>query len=360
MDGDEGAMHRRGRRAMTRNVILAAGDFPAEGGEPWRILLSASRVIACDSAAVAFRKALGRWPEVVVGDLDSIGVRPGAEVVHDSSQEDNDLEKSFRLCRERGWSVFAVLGATGKREDHAIGNIYRALDAQVRVATETGEFLPVGGKAGGLSFKTWKGAGVSVFAPDPQTRMTSRGLKWKLEGVRFRSAYCATLNRASSERVAVESDRPAFVYVERSGEAKRVALSLGSNVGNRAAHLRRAIRELSRLPRTRLLDASTVVETEPVGVPAEFAAMKFLNQAAVFETELAPLEFSRAMHAIEDRLGRVRTVRNGPRTIDIDMIEYEGVRMRGGELTLPHPRARGRSFVTGPLAEIGIRLSYTE
>lgn len=357
MDCD--ARIRRGRdiRAMTRNVILAAGDFPVKGGEPWRILASASRVVACDSAALEFRKAFHRWPDVVVGDMDSIGTSPGTEVVLDSGQDDNDLEKAFRLCRERGWNVFAVLGATGKREDHTVGNIYRALDAQVRVVTETGEFLPVGGEAGTLSFKTWKNAGVSVFAPDPRTRMTSRGLKWKLAGVEFRSVYCATLNRATSERVTVESDRPAFVYVERNREAKRVALSLGSNIGNRAAHLKKALRELSRLPRTRLLDASAVTETEPVGVPREFAAQKFLNQAAVFETELEPLEFSRAMHAIEDRLGRVRTVKNGPRTIDIDMIVYEGVRMRGSELTLPHPRARRRAFVTMPLMEIGIDMA---
>ena len=200
---------------MTGTVILAAGDFPTKGGKPWRILLSASRVVACDSAANAFRAAFGRWPDVVVGDLDSIAATPDTEIIHDSGQDDNDLAKAIRLCRERGWKVIAVLGATGKREDHTIGNIYRALDAQVRVVTETGEFLPVGGAAGTLTFKTRKNTGVSVFAPDPQTQMSSRGLKWKLDGVKFENAYCATLNRASSERVTVESNRPAFVYIER-------------------------------------------------------------------------------------------------------------------------------------------------
>ena len=200
---------------MIGTVILAAGDFPSKGGEPWRILRSASRVVACDSAAETFHKAFRRWPEVVVGDLDSISANPDTEVVRDAGQDDNDLAKALHLCRERGWEVFAVLGATGKREDHTIGNIYRALDAQVRVITETGDFIPVGGAAGTLTFTTWKNAGVSVFAPDPKTRMSSKGLKWKLAGVNFDNAYCATLNRASAKRVTIDSDRPAFVYVER-------------------------------------------------------------------------------------------------------------------------------------------------
>ena len=136
----------------------------------------------------------------------------------------------------------------------------------------------------------------------------------------------------------------------------RAVVSLGSNVGNRAALLARARAALAKLPETRLLDASAVRETEPVDVPPEFAAQKFLNQAAVFETTLAPRAFARAMHAIEDRLGRVRTVRNGPRTIDLDLILFGDVRLETPELTLPHPRAHLRAFVREPLAELGIDL----
>ena len=338
---------------MDRTVILAAGDFPQKGGEPYRLLASASRVVACDGAADLFRREFGRWPDAVVGDLDSLtGCRPAC-AVRISEQDTNDLVKAIAWCRAQGFGDPVILGATGKREDHTIGNIYRALAAQVRVVTECGEFIPV---RGSLKFRTWKGAGVSVFAPDPRTRMTSRGLRWSLAGVRFTNAWCATLNRASSESVAVTSDRPAFVFVERSPSARRAAVSLGSNLGRRAANLRRALVALSRLPRTRLLDASEVVETEPVDVPREFADMKFLNQAAVFETELSPLEFSRAMHAVEDRLGRVRTVRNGPRTIDIDLILFGEVRMRTRELTLPHPRASRRAFVKEPLRELGLEV----
>lgn len=132
----------------------------------------------------------------------------------------------------------------------------------------------------------------------------------------------------------------------------RAVVSLGSNVEPRADYLKRAIAALSALPATRFVKASKVRETEPVDVPPEFAALKFLNQLAVFETTLEPLEFSRRMHAIEDALGRVRTVRNGPRTIDLDLIDFGGLVMDDPELTLPHPRAHLRDFVLRPLEEL--------
>ena len=133
----------------------------------------------------------------------------------------------------------------------------------------------------------------------------------------------------------------------------RVIVSLGSNIEPRSGYLKRALEALTALPETRFVKASSVIETEPVDVPDEFAAMKFLNQVAIFETNLDPFDFSRRMHAIEDDLGRVRTVRNGPRTIDIDLIDLGGQVINTPELTLPHPRAHLRDFVLRPLAELG-------
>ena len=134
----------------------------------------------------------------------------------------------------------------------------------------------------------------------------------------------------------------------------RAIVSLGSNIEPRADYLKRAIAALSALPDTVFVKASSVLETEPVDVPAEFSALKFLNQVALFETTLDPFEFSRRMHAIEDDLGRVRTVRNGPRTIDIDLIDFGGQVISTPELTLPHPRAHLRDFVKTPLRELGV------
>ena len=136
----------------------------------------------------------------------------------------------------------------------------------------------------------------------------------------------------------------------------RIIVSLGSNLEPRADYLRRAVAALSSLPETRFVKASSVIETDPVDVPLEFTALKFLNQVAVFETTLDPFDFSRRMHAIEDDLGRVRTVRNGPRTIDIDLIDFGGRIINTPELTLPHPRAHLRSFVREPLKELDIQI----
>lgn len=349
------------RANARRTVILAAGDFPARGSEPERLLKAATHVIACDSAAAAYRRRFRRWPDVIIGDLDSFDSGDDTDAkrrcVHVADQETNDLEKALALCRAENPSDWKdttlIVGATGKREDHTIGNVYRALAAEIPIVSEHGTFWPVRGR---LTVRTRKDAGLSVFAPAPETRMTSRGLRWKLDGVRFTNPYVATLNRAASENVTVTSSHPAFVYVARDPAAVQAVVSLGSNVGRRAAFLTRALAALAKLPETRLVDVSTVRETKPVDVPPTFAAQTFLNQAALFETTLAPLTFSRAMHAIEDRLGRVRTVRNGPRTIDLDLILFGDVRMETPELTLPHPRAHLRAFVREPLAELGIGL----
>lgn len=137
----------------------------------------------------------------------------------------------------------------------------------------------------------------------------------------------------------------------------RVILCLGSNIEPRMDYLDRAQDALCALPGTRFLDSSGTDETVPVDVPRGFEGRRFLNRILVVETELQPVDFSRLMHRIEDDLGRVRgAVRNIPRTIDIDMIDYEGVTMDDPELTLPHPRAKEREFVMAPLRRMGICL----
>ena len=135
--------------------------------------------------------------------------------------------------------------------------------------------------------------------------------------------------------------------------AARAIVSLGSNIEPRSEYLARAMDALSAMPGTCLFKAGPVEETEPVDVPPEFAGMKFLNRLAIFDTELEVHDFSRRMHAIEDALGRVRTVKNGPRTIDIDLIDFDGLRLDEPGLILPHPRAHEREFIMRPLAELG-------
>lgn len=192
-------------------IILAAGSFPRRNGPAWRLLSNARRVIACDSAGAAFRHRFHRWPDLTIGDMDSF--RGGGHVLAVEEQETNDLAKAIRYCRACGWNRLAIVGATGLREDHTIGNIFRALDEQIPVVTDAGVFTPVFGRK---TFRTEKDIGVSIFAPDSSTKMTSRGLKWSLDGVRFTNAYCATLNRTTGRTFTVVSDRPVFVFVAAS------------------------------------------------------------------------------------------------------------------------------------------------
>ena len=196
-------------------VILAAGDFPRKGGTAWKLLAGARRVVACDSAADAYRRRFRKWPTVIIGDLDSISRRSlipdPCSLIPVSDQETNDLEKAITYCAKRGWKNPVIVGATGKREDHMIGNVFRALDYGLAIVTDRGRFVPVNGKA---TLKVAKGTAVSVFAPDPKTRMVSKGLEWPLEGVRFRNLYCATLNRATASRVTLTTGKPVSVFIE--------------------------------------------------------------------------------------------------------------------------------------------------
>lgn len=339
-----------------RIVILAAGDFPKQGSEGERLLKAADVVIACDSAAQIYRKKLGKWPTVTIGDLDSLKDERPENLIQVDEQETNDLQKAIRHLTTfyKMWTNDAVIvGATGKREDHTIGNVYRALEAEIKVVTNDGVFYPIRGE---LKLKTSPDQAVSLFAIDPDTEMESEGLVWPLKGVKFSAPYVATLNRAAGEEVCVRSNRPAFLYLADEPRAVRAVVSLGSNQGDRADYLKKAKEALAALPNTRLVDESEILETEGVDVPEEFANLKFLNQILIFRTLLAPRVFSRRMHEIEVKLGRVRMVRNGPRTIDIDLITHGHTVVASDELTLPHPRAKARAFVTEPLRKLGVEL----
>ena len=200
-----------------RTVILAAGDFPKKGGAAWKLLAGATRVVACDSAADTYHRRFRKWPAVIIGDLDSVCARSvPCRVIHDADQDTNDLEKAISYCAQQGWRKPVIVGATGRREDHTLGNVFRALDYGCEIVTDCGRFIPVRGK---VTLTVAKGTAVSIFAPDPKTRMTSQGLEWPLDDVKFKNLYCATLNRTTAARVKLTCTRPISVFIEeRRGE----------------------------------------------------------------------------------------------------------------------------------------------
>lgn len=196
-----------------QTVILANGDFPPKGGEGYAALKRVKRVVACDGAAAKFYRAFGRWPDAVVGDFDSSSGSCGdAELVKCTDDNLNDLEKAILYCKLTFGDDLVIVGASGKREDHTIGNIFRALEYGVKIITESGVFYPLFGKR---TFCSRKNAGVSIFTNNSKAKMESTGLKWPLKGVKFSAPYVATLNRTTSTRFTIKTDSPAFVYIER-------------------------------------------------------------------------------------------------------------------------------------------------
>mgnify|MGYP005843264945 CR=1 FL=1 len=126
-------------------------------------------------------------------------------------------------------------------------------------------------------------------------------------------------------------------------------LSLGSNVGDRMLHLRRALGLLASTPGITVLRTARVYETEPVGVRDQ---PWFLNTVVQVSTRLAPRDLLSVAKGVERRVGRSPTFRWGPREIDVDILLYDDIRLADDQLTLPHPRMHERLFVLLPLRDL--------
>lgn len=131
----------------------------------------------------------------------------------------------------------------------------------------------------------------------------------------------------------------------------RALVAIGGNQGDRLPALRAAMAAVGRLPSTRLVRASRLIETAP---ERRADGGPFLNGALLLETALAPEELLRQLLALERRFGRRRAAgtKGGPRVLDLDLILFEGRTGRGPGLELPHPRFRGRRFVLEPASEV--------
>jgi len=197
-------------------AILAGGTFPTHP-VPLDALHAAGRIVCCDGAAAGL-VAAGLEPAAIAGDLDSLPddlQRRFADRLHrDPGQDDNDLAKAFRFCRAQGWDQIAILGATGRREDHTLGNLgwlpAFAAEAEVALLTDAGVFCAVTGAAVCASFA---GQPVSVFTFDGRTALRGRGLRYPLDGLRPSRWWEATLNEALGDSFEVAADGgPTLVF----------------------------------------------------------------------------------------------------------------------------------------------------
>jgi thiamine pyrophosphokinase len=204
-------------RSPEQSVILADGDFP-HGEIPLTILRNAARIICCDGAASSLVEA-GYEPYAIVGDCDSVtsslAEKYADRLYRIEEQETNDLTKAVKWCSEHGYSDLVILGGTGKREDHTLGNISLLADyasqVNVRMVTDHGIFFPL--TASGL-FTAARGSQISVFSLNSATEITSKGLKYPLKAMKLTSWWQATLNETVDERFSLEFEGgPLILYI---------------------------------------------------------------------------------------------------------------------------------------------------
>jgi len=129
----------------------------------------------------------------------------------------------------------------------------------------------------------------------------------------------------------------------------RCYISIGSNLGNRQANIDAAIEKLQQVDEIEVKKVSGIYETKPVGGPKQ---PDYLNAVIEIDTELTPGELLAALHEIENSLGRKRSIKDGPRTIDLDILTYGDEKIDEPDLRIPHPRMNEREFVQRPLREL--------
>ena len=204
-------------KADPKVVILANGLFPA-AQEGLDHLRSADLLICCDGAADKLI-AEGMVPHVIVGDMDSVSdeVREQYKsiMIQSDDQENNDLTKAVHYCIERAYTSVSILGATGMREDHTLGNISLMLEyyprIEVQIISDYGVFSLV---HSGEQHPSFVGEKISIFSIDSKVRVSSTGLKYPLDKLQLSSWYRATLNEATADHFTLifGSDLPLIVY----------------------------------------------------------------------------------------------------------------------------------------------------
>jgi thiamine pyrophosphokinase len=197
-------------------VILADGSFPVHE-IPLGYLRSAKHIICCDGSAESLIMT-DLEPEAIVGDLDSlspgIAERFADRLYKDSDQETNDLTKAVNWCIKQGYKDLIILGATGKREDHTIGNISLLAEyvkeIKTIMVTDTGIFTAY---LETCSVQTFPGQQVSIFSLNPETEITSYGLRYPLNKMRLHNWWVATLNEATGGTIELRfRGGPLIVY----------------------------------------------------------------------------------------------------------------------------------------------------
>ena len=187
---------------MNSAVILANGDFPKHP-TPLRILKEATAIICCDGA-VNYLNEYGLKPSQIIGDMDSISkelkIKFEDSLIHIEEQNENDLRKALKWAENNGAKKASILGATGKRDDHSLANIFTLLEfpsqLKMTIFTDHGKFSVV---KGDQKFASFTGEQVSIFSADQTIEITSTHLKYNLNNKKLTNLYCGSLNESLND-----------------------------------------------------------------------------------------------------------------------------------------------------------------
>lgn len=209
-------------QTYTPQVVVVAQGVLKRDHETLRLLREAPHVIVCDGALRRYLELTDRRPDVVIGDGDSVCDddlrRAGVALTKVSDQETNDLTKGVTYALQQEWREMVIVGATGKREDHTVGNLfllpeYFSMGASVRLHSPYGTMLPFRGE---LKVATEAGRGLSLFATGPKP-MSAKGVAYPFELRTFTALWQATLNQVTEPMVELYSEGIALLYISHEG-----------------------------------------------------------------------------------------------------------------------------------------------
>lgn len=207
-------MTKKGEKESSQAVIVANGRYPRHP-IPLSVIANAPYIVCCDGAANHFIE-IGGIPDAIVGDCDSISeenkIRFADRLFPNKEQETNDLTKSVLFCIENGRKNITIVGGTGMREDHTLGNIslladYEAI-ANVKMLTNYGVFTPISSTT---TFKSFVGEKVSLFAVS-QKPVTTTGLKYPIQNRILTNWWQGTLNESSGDSFTIDTHGRVIVF----------------------------------------------------------------------------------------------------------------------------------------------------
>ncbi len=204
--------------AAATPIIIANGAFP-QSKELLKLIEHCPQIICCDGATNKLLKA-GYEPHIIIGDLDSVDENYKTKyqdiLIHISDQNTNDLTKAINWCVSQNIEEIIILGATGEREDHTIGNIGLLTEyhkkLKVKILTDNGSFIPISKTT---RFRAKIGQQVSIFSMNPSLRISSIGLKYPLHKLALKGWWMGTLNEAVADefQISFEEESTVIVYL---------------------------------------------------------------------------------------------------------------------------------------------------